>query len=900
MSPLLVLLRQLAEQQQFLALQAQAEEAWFNERDVAYLPLIALAHAHLDHKAIAENWLQLAQQQQAKFDAYALTDLAAVLILMMRFEAAEELLIKALEMQPNHTLAIARQGYCAMMLGEPEKAQQYYEQALMLEPYRVSILVNLALLHLNNQNYDLVEQILENAAQQLEQQPIDLSEAQENLYLNLIRSVQLRLWIVTEQSELAEGWLRLQQDQSEESNWFPWVKQYVNQLAEIDQHISATEYLREQLKSHQENSSLCILLAELQLVQGHFMQAINLLRRAVRWDKDNPSLWIQLSGASLRRLDKQARKAAEKAVALTHQLEENDDYSAQTVAHLRAQAKNALAQVENHEENVEQSEKLFKEILIDFPYFTPALQSLAQQYMHQGKIDDAIGLFERIKEVDPLRGYSALINARQFPEDEETLHKMEFAAQRPSLEGKMRSGILFQLASAWEKRKNYDKAFELAQQANRASRKFLPYDGQKHRNNCARIRARFSKALYEHRTACGVNSTLPVYVLGMPRSGTTLIEQILSGHSDIFGAGELGVIPQVAQGLRRWEKHAGSGRSYPDCVDDLTPHITQGIANNVLKELQEYAPDAKHVVDKLPHNFENIGLIKFLFPKAKIISVRRDPRDIAMSNFFTDYQAKHGGMGFAYDLEDIGQQLADHNLLMHHWHQTFPGEILEINYEDVVEDLEGSARKMLNYIGVDWQPEVLKFNELERTVKTASVWQVRQPIYKTSKAKWMRYQQYLAPLIKGTNAKIESNPISDMLSLPEPGFLTKGVDLYRQGDLDGAELSFKKMLHHNPNHAACTYMIGLIYLQKEHTQAGIEFIEKAVEKAPWHQEWKQNLLKAYEFTGEVNKAQALQSKLDKKHKVSKVKEASDETQKELFDFDDKMLQFMTSNDSASL
>lgn len=227
-----------------------------------------------------------------------------------------------------------------------------------------------------------------------------------------------------------------------------------------------------------------------------------------------------------------------------------------------------------------------------------------------------------------------------------------------------------------------------------------------------------------------------------------------------------------------------------------------------------------------------------------------------MSNYFTDYQAKHGGMGFAYDLEHIGEQLADHNLLMHHWQQTFPDEILEINYEDVVDDIEGCARKMLSYIGVNWQPKVLKFNELVRTVKTASVWQVRQPIYKTSKGKWLRYQTRLTPLIKGTNAKIVSHPITDLLTLPEPGFLTDGVALYKEGKLDDAEMCFKKMLHHNPGHAACHYMIGLVYLTKNHAQDGIRHFEKAVASCPWQKEWRQNLLKAYEQEGETNKIAA--------------------------------------------
>ena len=235
------------------------------------------------------------------------------------------------------------------------------------------------------------------------------------------------------------------------------------------------------------------------------------------------------------------------------------------------------------------------------------------------------------------------------------------------------------------------------------------------------------------------------------------------------------------------------------------------------------------------------------------------PNKWAISNYFTDYQAKHGGMGFAYDLADLGQQLADHNLLMHHWHRLFPGEILEINYEDVVEDLEGSARKMLDYIGVAWEPQVLAFNELDRPVKTASVWQVRQPVYKTSKAKWERYQDRLAPLIKGTNTKIEWDPI-EMTTLPEAGLLTGGVDLYKQDKLDEAEYSFKKLLHHIPNHAAANFMVGLIYVRKGHLKEGIEFMEKGFKLCPWNKNWRKDLIQAYEMIGDTDKAQALKRK----------------------------------------
>ena len=164
---------------------------------------------------------------------------------------------------------------------------------------------------------------------------------------------------------------------------------------------------------------------------------------------------------------------------------------------------------------------------------------------------------------------------------------------RPSMEGSVRTGLLFQLAAVWEKRADYDKAFALADEANAASRRLLRYDPKAHRQHCARIRHAFPKALYENRPGCGHETTLPVFVVGMPRSGTTLVEQIIAGHSRIHGAGELGVIPRVIAGLERWERHTGSGRRYPDCVDDLDPQVTRRIAENVLKELREYAPDGR-------------------------------------------------------------------------------------------------------------------------------------------------------------------------------------------------------------------------------------------------------------------------------------------------------------------
>lgn len=865
----LTLLRQLAENQQYPSLLELTQSLWHDSHNPAVLPLLATANAHLGFKENTEALYQQALEHFDLLDADARCDLAAVLIVMYRIDEAIDMLRNVLTEQPEHSLVLARLAYCYLVSGRLSEAQSAFEQSLTLSPERITVHRNLVMLYIAKNEHNQAQSQLNSAIALLEKKHDQYNDECYQQYWLQLNIAQLQLWVAQGAFAPAEEWLsqlgvQQQTGDCEEALLVQCVKSYSHALAEKDYHQQASDILREYLKQYEHNTELCMALAELAQVQGQFIQAINLLQKALKNDEENSALWVQLSSVCLHRFDKKSRLAAERAVVLTEALQVNELHSHTLIKMKQAQANNALAQVESQAQNFVVSEQLYRAILIEQPNFLPALQGLGQQLMQQGNIDEALVLFEQVKAIDPLKGYSALINARRFPEDIDTLDKMATAANKPSMEGSLRAGILFQLAAAWEKRKYYDKAFGFAELANSASKKFLPYDAKKHRDDCARLRVCFNKALYQHRSGCGVDSTMPVYVLGMPRSGTTLVEQILSGHNDIFGAGELGLIPQVIQGINRWERHTGSGRKYPYCVDDLNAHTTAGIANNVLKELQELAaedkPEAKFVVDKMPHNFENVGLIKFLFPNAKIISVRRDPRDIAISNYFTDYQAKHGGMGFAYDLEQIGEQLADHNLLMHHWQQTFPGEILEINYEDVVDDLQGSARKMLDYIGVAWEPEVLNFNKLERTVKTASVWQVRQPIYKTSKAKWKRYQSHLAPLIKGTNSKIISAPITDLLTLPEPGFLTDGVALYQAGKLDDAEMCFKKMLHHNPDHAACHYMIGLVYLSKGHPKDGINHLEKAVTSCPWQKEWRDNLLKAYEQEHETDKIVAFKQK----------------------------------------
>ena len=857
---LLSILRKQAEYQQYADLKITCLDFWEDNPDPAILPLLALAYSQLGERELARTCLERACASHKKFDPASKIDLAAALISMQRTSDAQQQLEQALQQLPDDPLGLARLAHCRMLKGDLDAGRQLLEQAQQLNPEHLPIILLLIQLYLQQADSMMAQRCIDTSTLQLQHLANDLPEAVYAHYQRQIQTQQIMTWLLADQYSQVEQWLQQQKQQSE--TFEHCLLLYCRLLAERDLHAQAVDILSRYLRQDPNNINLLLPLTELLQVQGFFLQAIQLMRKALQQHSDNIELLVQLGNACLQRFDSQSRNCAEHALALAKALiteKQQDTYLNRLQV---AKAENLMARVESQEQNFQLADSIFRQILNQHPDFIPALQGLGQQLMQCGEMAEAVSLFRRIVEIDPLKGHSSLINARHFPETENILEKMALSANQPSLEGPIRAGILFQLASAWEQRQQFQRAFEFAIAANKASKKFLPYKASEHRQQMARIRCSFCAQLYQHRPNSGIDSQLPIFVVGMPRSGTTLVEQILAGHSQVFGAGELNLIPQLVQGLNRWERHSGSGRSYPDCIDDLTAEVSHGIATNYIKELAELAPQAQHIVDKLPHNFENIGLIKYLLPAAKIISVRRDPRDIAISNYFTDYQAKHSGMGFAYDLQDIGEQLADHNKLMQHWQQLFPGEILEINYEEIIDDLEASTKKMLSYLGLKWQPQVLKFNELQRNVKTASVWQVRQPLYSSSIGKWRRYQQFLEPLVKACNCAIRHKAIN-MLTLPEPGLLDSAVSAFQSDDLAGAELSLRKLLHHIPEHAGGNYMLGLVYLSTGLINEGADKIEQALKTAPWHREWRDNLYRAYLLLEQPDKARQLRSSTHK-------------------------------------
>ncbi|MCU6667797.1 sulfotransferase [Enterobacteriaceae bacterium H4N4] len=858
----LTLLRRLADMQQFEAL----HEACLSlpVMSPAEQVLLALAQIHLGRPEAARHALAVLDPTALEVDVCV--DLAALHLLLGEFDPAQALLEATRTAAPDHPLLLARLAACYVQHQREEEAIPLYGRSLRLQP-DIAVYQQLLRLYLQRADLPQAEETLAAAdlfwAGEREHWPAQ----QVALHDQQLRGLRLELWLAGDDFARADAWLESCQTELAEDDYCGLLSGYAQRLAERGRHAQAEDALRRGLRHYPQQPNLYQQQAELAELQGRLPQAMTLLHRAIhlagQQQKMTLPLRLKLARIATQGYPALARKMAEQAIEEAGALTPSPDVDAAQIDQWLAQAQVALAGADAQDQNYSGAEARYLEVLQAHPQLVLALQGLGLLYMQLGRIDEAVALFEQVLAVDPARGHAALINARRFPQDDETLLRLETLARRPGLSGPVQPGLLLQLALAWEKRKDYTKAFTLANEANAASRALLGYDPVAHRQGCARIRHAFSRSLYENRRGIGNDSTLPVFVLGMPRSGTTLVEQILAGHSHIHGAGELGVIPSTIARLENWERNTGSGRHYPDCVDDLSADVVAGITASLLKELRETVPEdaseVLHVVDKLPHNFENIGLIKLLFPNARIISVRRDPRDIAISNYFTDYAAKHGGMGFAYDLQWIGEQLADHNLMMHHWNQLFPGDILEVRYEDVVSEPEREARRMLDYIGVDWEPQVLDTSELDRPVKTASVWQVRQPIYQTARERWRRYADFLPPLIAGTNAKIVHEPV-EMVSLPVPGMQTDGIARYREGKLDEAEMLFRRLLHHVPEHATAHFMVGLICVHKGHLADGIEHMEKAHQACPWNANWRRDLAQAYELAEQPEKAQRLRAR----------------------------------------
>jgi tetratricopeptide (TPR) repeat protein len=381
-----------------------------------------------------------------------------------------------------------------------------------------------------------------------------------------------------------------------------------------------------------------------------------------------------------------------------------------------------------------------RHILARYPDYAPAYYSKACVLLNLGRTVEACGVCERALVLNPTIPvyYHILVHAGDANQKASAVSALEqLAEQESALPEDGRAMLHFLLAKAYDDQKRYEEAYAHLQKGNAIKRSTIAYDETREVGQMGDIAAAFTPERLRELYGSGYACSVPVFVLGMPRSGTTLVEQILASHPDIYGAGELTYLPELVR-----EGHAG--KDFPAGFAALPPDQLHRLGAMYAARLAVIAPKAKRIVDKQPYNFLQVGLIHLALPDARIIHVKRDPLDTCFSCHTLMFA---GDVGFAYDLGELGRYYKAYEALMDHWRKVLPeGAILEVQYEDLVNDLPGQARRIVEYCDLKWDERCLEFYKADRVVATASLHQVRQPVYKSSIGRAQAYANHLGLL----------------------------------------------------------------------------------------------------------------------------------------------------------
>ncbi len=355
-----------------------------------------------------------------------------------------------------------------------------------------------------------------------------------------------------------------------------------------------------------------------------------------------------------------------------------------------------------------------------------------------GRLEESIESYRESIRLKPdyARAYQLLAGTRRQSSYDPELKAMEALYKKPGISTEDRMNLAFGLGKSFEDLQQYDKAFEFFHQGNKRKRSMTPYSITEDMDYFNRLRSTFNLDFFKQHQGLDSMDSHPVFILGMPRSGTSLVEQILASHPQVHGAGELADLQLVCeQPVER----------FPDGIPLLKPEAWKDLAANYLQRLRHHNSSALHITDKMPQNFLYIGMIAIMLPNAKIIHCRRDPMDTCLSMFKTLFASS--GLQWCYNLEDLGRYYQMYLELMEHWNTVLPGRIFELQYETLVADSEQQIRNLLDYCQLPFDPDCLSSHESKRAVKTASFAQVRQPIYSSSVQSWKHYEKHLQPLI---------------------------------------------------------------------------------------------------------------------------------------------------------
>jgi tetratricopeptide (TPR) repeat protein len=382
------------------------------------------------------------------------------------------------------------------------------------------------------------------------------------------------------------------------------------------------------------------------------------------------------------------------------------------------------------------------------PIYADALLNLGLALTEAGDMPEAITSYRAALRQDPNHpeAFAALALALRDKMPENELAAAESLLTSGKAAGKRRAVLQYGLAQVYDARGDTARVVAGVQEANNFfweedRSKNRAYDAVDHGDYVNQILAAYTPEHFKKVRKWGIETDVPIFIVGLPRSGTSLLEQVLASHPKVFGAGELNLARDC---YRAMPKLTGKDAPGIACVGDLSRPVVQTLARRYMDGIRKLHPTAPRILDKMPDNYIMLGLIATMLPKARVIHIRRDLRDIALSCWMTYF--RH--IRWSFRVEDIGSRVRDYLRLMDHWREVLPLPMIEVDYEELVADLEGVARKALTFCELDWDPACLAFYQTRRAVRTASMTQVREPLYKRSLNRWKRYRDVLAPLEK--------------------------------------------------------------------------------------------------------------------------------------------------------
>ena len=492
--------------------------------------------------------------------------------------------------------------------------------------------------------------------------------------------------------------------------------------------LRAEEICRHFLRRNPRHVEAMRLLAQIGLRLGILDDAEFLLESAVAFEPDN--IQVRLDYMDVLRKRQKFERSRDEAEALYRR----DPESPLFQSHLAIES----MQTGDYTRAFE----LFDAVLAKLPDDPATLTSRGHALKTTGQQDEAVASYRAAIAAKPDHGdaYYALANLKTYRFTEGEIAAMREQVARPEIAFMDRVHLTFALGKAHEDREEYEASFGFYEEGNALKRRQTRYDADRMSEELKAQEEVCTSDLFAAKQGAGDPARDPIFILGLPRAGSTLLEQILASHSQIDGTLELPNVLALAHRLRG--RKAGQSR-YPQVLHDLTPDQFTEFGRDFLANTRIHRQGAPFFIDKMPNNFRHIGLIHLILPNATIIDARRDPMDCCFSGF---KQLFAEGQDFTYGLTEIGRYYADYVALMDHWDRVLPGKVLRVRHEDVLDDLEGQTRRMLDHIGLPFEEACLEFHRTARAVRTASSEQVRRPINRSGQGAWKPYEPWLGDL----------------------------------------------------------------------------------------------------------------------------------------------------------